>query len=102
ISLEGAYVYVVGEALIVIDASVPTRPVETGRATLPIGAKAIAVHAGRALIAADGSGLVVVDVTDARRPRPVSSTGAAGDARDCWVVGDLVYTANGSGGLAIL
>lgn len=101
--VSGAYAYVAcsDSGLRVVDVSSPGAPQVVGRLALS-GTRAIGIRAGTLYIS--GGGVNVVDVTDPRRPRFVTSVDAGGEPYDLAVPpeGHHMFVAAGPGGFVSL
>jgi hypothetical protein len=119
VALAGDYAYVTmaisdfgyrrsSGSLHVIDVSDPTQPWLVSSLDVPDEVFAMVVSDGAAgggrygYLAAKNEGLWVVDVSDPIQPQLVGLADTPDCARDITVVDDLVYVADGDGGLLIL
>jgi hypothetical protein len=94
--VQGNYAYIgEGVFLTILDVSVPSAPVRVGRVQLPglvagqLNSGAIQVVGNRAYVAAELSGLHIVDVSNSAAPLLLGSYDTSGSARCVFVVGNL-------------
>jgi len=105
--LVGDLLYVgAGSKLTILDVagSVPTSlagPEAVGAVSLPNHVRGIDVAGNYAYVAAQTSGLLVVDVTDPAHPIVVATTPGILDAAVVGVVGDYAYVADRSSGMRV-
>ncbi len=69
---------------------------------IPGFANEVAVNGNYAFVAAGGSGLQVVDVSDRTNPHIVGSLALSGNANDVKLLGNTAYVASGSAGLQVV
>jgi hypothetical protein len=110
LDLEGDYAYVANadHGLRVVDVSNPVAPVEVGfwnpgyYGNPNDAVRSVAVAWGHAYVAEQGHGVSMLNVSDPAEPIRAGSYNTSGSAQDVAVDGELVYVADGTGGLVIL
>jgi len=104
VAVQGDYAYIgVGPRLTILDISDPASPAVAGK-TLPLPdiVQGVAVAGGYAYVAAEGSGLRVVDVSTPSNPTEVGFYDTPGYAQGVAVAGGYAYVADWDDGLIIL
>ena len=66
------------------------------------GAEGVAVKGRKAFLACGKGGLVVVDLSNPRKPKEVSRLDTPGFAHDVFVLDDLALVADGGKGLCLI
>jgi len=104
IAVQGNYAYVgVGLRLVVLDVSNPASLQEVGATTpFPYFVEDVAVSGDLAYVAAGGSGLRVVDISDPFHPTELGAWDSRGYAEGVAVAGNIVYLADGPYGLRVV
>lgn len=75
---------------------------EVGSVTLPAIGRSLSVSGSRALVAAGGDGMFVVDVGQPSAPRLLGQVQGIGFAFDAVLKGDLAFVASGRNGLLVV
>ncbi len=92
------YAYLCAEsALIVIDVSDPSDPIEVGRIDTPEFSRSVYVTGGYAYVADGTNGLHIIDVSDPEKPHEVYASDTSIGAIGIHVAGDYAYIAGGYG-----
>ena len=104
VAVQGSYAFVgVGLRLSVLDVSDPTALREVGAtASLDWFVEDIAIAGSIAFVAAGGTGLHIVDISDPARPTVIGAYDTPGYAEGVAVSGRYAYVADGPGGLRIV
>jgi hypothetical protein len=104
VAVQGHYAYLgVGLRLVILDVSDPAVLREVGvTSPFPHFVHDVAVSGTLAYVAAAGSGLRVVDISDPSRPAEVGAWSSPGYAEGVAVVGQTVYLADGPYGVRVL
>ncbi len=104
IAVQGGHAVVgVGMRLVVLDVSDPADLREVGAtAPFPHSVEDVALSGSLAYVAADSSGLRVVDVSNPALPTEVGTWDSRGKARGVTVAGGIAYVADGPHGLRLV
>jgi hypothetical protein len=104
VALQGNYAYIgIGPRLVILDVSNPTHPAVAGRTdVLPWIMRGLAVMGTYAYVAAAGSGLRIINITNPGAPSEVGFCDTPGNAFGVAVAGSYAYVADSEGGLVIL
>ncbi len=99
VAVSGAYLYVLGDDLRVIDVSNPWFPVEVGYVDLPARASGVGISGEYVSVAALEAGLWVIDVSVPSSPDLVGYVDTPGSAMSVAVSGGFAYVADDASGL---
>lgn len=104
IAVDAPYVYLgIGARLVVLDTSDPAQPRELHRTQILGGRiERIAISDQIAYLAAEISGVHMLDVSERASPRPLGHVRTSTKSLDIEVSGNYAYVAEGRGGLRVL
>ena len=103
--VDGDLIYLAGaDSLRILNASSRFRPLEVGHVDLPGTPQGLAtdVGSGRVFVALGEEGIAVVDASNLASPRLVRRIPLSGPARDVLYDGNVLYTATGEAGIAMI
>ncbi len=96
---DSLYVLLRGDSLLLFEVggSFPLR----AEAVLPYSGRDIVVRGSLAVVSAGTTGVGLLDIRDIGNPQLLSVINTPGEARVCALLGDVLYIADGSGGLQV-